>query len=189
MRKIFYLLIVLFVGCSQAPLLKMYGLEVPSLKQKGGGSMRNKTLKVTYPQSLLENINEKINFSYSSSDEGVYQNSQWSKSLGKLLQGTLIEILTQSQQFKAVIADTSSAKENYRLESSIFAFHHRIRGEVSESIISIEFSLIDMEKGGLVKSRRFRYAEPTLTKDAQGYVSATNRAIAKMSQDLRLWLK
>ena len=130
-----------------------------------------------------------MNFSYSSIDRGTYQNSEWSNNMSKLLQGTLIEVLDESRLFKVVLTDTSTAREDYRLESNIFAFEHRVRGTQSHAVVSIQFNLISVESGGMVKSKRFTYSEATPSIDAKGYVTATNVAVSKLSSDLVSWLR
>ncbi|MDQ7046431.1 MAG: ABC-type transport auxiliary lipoprotein family protein [Sulfurovum sp.] len=129
-------------------------------------------------------MSQKMNFSYSNSDRGTYQNSEWSNDMSKLLQGTFIEVLDSAKLFKVVLSDTTTLKENYRLESNIFAFEHRVRDRQSHAIISIQFTLINADTGKLVKSKRFSYQEPTQSTDAKGYASATNVIMRKLSGDL-----
>ena len=191
MRK-YILLLALGLGitaCTKAPALKIYTLNVPEVQQNMQGTFTHKIIKVTYPQSLREQMSQKMNFSYSINDRGTYQNSQWSNHMSKLLQGTLIDVLERSRLFKAVLADTSTLKENYRLESNIFAFEHRVRAEQSHSVVSIQFTLIDADSGKLVKSRRFSYQEPTPSTNAKGYATATNVILARLSADLLGWLR
>lgn len=178
-----------FLGCTQAPVLKVYSLNVPSVINTEKSPYRHKIVKVTHPQSLREYISQKMNFSYSISEHGTYQDSEWSNDMLSLLQGTFIEVLENSRLFKAVLSDSSSLKENYRLESNIFAFEHRVRKEESHAIISIQFTLIDVDTGKLVKSKRFSYAEATPSIDAKGYAYATNMAMERLSKDLLRWLR
>jgi len=182
-------LMIALIGCTQAPTLKLYSLEVPKVAAVDTSPYKSKVLKVTFPYSLREQISEKMNFSYSDSDYGTYLNSQWSNNMSKLLQGTIIDILSNSKLFKAVLADTSTLKENYRLESNIFTFEHRVRDKASYADVSIQFTLIDADTGKLVKSKRFSYTEPTPSLDAKGYAIATNRVMHRLSQDLVRWLK
>lgn len=177
------------LGCTQAPVLKVYSLDVPNVQKIKHSSYRQKVVKVTFPQSLREQMSQKMNFSYSHSDYGTYMNSEWSNHMSKLLQGTVIDVLERSKLFETVLPDTTTLKVNYRLESNIFAFEHQVRGSESHSIVSIQFTLIDADTGKLVKSKRFTYKEPTTSTDAQGYASATNRVISKLSKDLITWLK
>ncbi len=182
-------ILIMLSACSKAPALKIYTLDVPQTEVAKQSPYRYKTIKVTYPQSLREQISQKMNFSYSMSDRGTYQNSEWSNNMSKLLQGTLIDVLDKSRLFKAVLSDTTTLKENYRLESNIFAFEHRVRGESSHAIVSIQFTLIDADTGKLVKSKRFSYQEPTPSTDAKGYATATNVIMSRLSSDLVGWLR
>jgi cholesterol transport system auxiliary component len=177
------------LGCTQAPVLKVYSLDVPKIKQLRHSAYKNKIIKVTFPQSLREQMSEKMNFSYSDNDYGTYLNSLWSNNMSKLLQGTLIEVLEESDLFSVVLSDSSTLKENYRLESNIFSFEHKVRSTYSVSLISIQFTVIDADSGKWVKSRRFSYEQPTQTIDAEGYAAATNIAIKKLSEDLLTWLR
>ena len=184
--------IVLLAGltaCTKSPVLKVYTLDVPQTSVNKSSHYQAKTIKVTYPQSLREQMSQKMNFSYSINDRGTYQNSEWANNMSKLLQGTFIDVLERSKLFKAVLSDTSTLKENYRLESNIFAFEHTVRGEASHAVVSIQFTLIDADTGKLVKSKRFSYQEATPSIDAQGYASATNVVMGRLSGDLLQWLR
>ena len=184
-----FVLVMVMVGCTQAPTMKVYSLDVPKITAVATSPYKTKVVKVTFPYSLREQVTEKMNFSYSDSDYGTYLNSEWSNNMSKLLQGTIIDVLSNSKLFKAVLADTSTLKENYRLESNIFTFEHRVRGKASYADVSMQFTLIDADTGKLVKSKRFSYTEPTPTVDAKGYAIATNRVMHQLSQDLVMWIK
>lgn len=185
----FIIILIGLLGCTKEPAMKVYSLDIPTVSAVHSSAYKNKSIKITYPQSLRNKISQKMNFSYSSIDSGNYQNSEWSNNMSKILQGTFIEVLDGSKLFKVVLSDTSTVKEEYRLESTIFAFEHSVRGTASDAIVSIQFNLISTETGSLVKSKRFSYKEPTPTMDAKGYVAATNAAVFKLSRDLVVWLR
>ncbi len=187
---IWIMLFLMFQGCSlKEPPLKTYTLNTTTNIKVYNHTFKEKTLKVIYPQSIKEKIGQEMNFSYSETEQGSYQNARWSNSLGQLLQGVFMETLQQSGLFGTVLSFSSSAREDYRLESTVFAFSHRVRGDISNAVVSIQFSLIDADTGKLMKSRRFSYAVPTITTDAKGYTDATNQALDQLSRDLAAWLE
>ncbi|NKQ41278.1 MAG: hypothetical protein HF962_06885 [Sulfurovum sp.] len=190
MRIISILLMLLCLGgcSSKHKSLKVYTLNANSVVSMQHGKYRTKILRVTYSRSIKEKVNNKMRFSYSASEQGVYQDSQWSNNIGRLLQGVLIDNLERSAMFRAVLPYTSSLKEDYRLESNILDFSHWARGDSSYAIVSIQFTLININTGDLVKSKRFRYKEPTDTRDAKGYADATNRIMSRLCRDLLKWL-
>lgn len=178
-----------FTGCTKAPVINVYSLNVPQVQTETASAYKDKSIKVTFPQSIKEPLSEKMLFSYTTNDRGTYQDSQWSNNMSRILQGTFIEVLDSSRLFKVVLSDMSTLEENYRLESNIFDFEHQVRGADSYAVVSIQFTLINADTGRLVKSKRFSYQEPTPTTDAKGYAIATNRVIARLSQNLVEWLK
>jgi len=183
------IMIIGLLGCTKEPALKTYSLNVSHAGMIQSNTYKSKSIKVIYPEGLKNKMSQKMNFSYSSTERGTYQNSEWSDNMSKLLQGTFIEVLDESKLFKVVLSDASRAKEDYRLESTVFAFEHRVREEESHAIVSIQFNLINVETGRIVKSKRFTYKEGTPTTDAKGYVAATNIALSRLSKDLVTWLR
>jgi cholesterol transport system auxiliary component len=178
-------------GCAlkEAPPLNYYSLDIGKMPVVEHSKYRNKVLKVAYPKPLTEKLTDRISFSYSSSDRGIYQNSQWSNTLEKLLEGNIIAALQQSRLFKAVLPYSSTAGVDLRLESMIYDFSHHVRGDASYAVVSIEFALIDTHTGKLIKTKRFSYRENTRTTDAKGYVEASNIILHRMGKDLINWLK
>ena len=185
------LFLALFLtGCiPKSTPVTYYTLEAGQVQPVMHSPYRNRVLKVSYPMAIKEKITDKMLFSYSFRDSGTYQNSQWSNNLGKLLEGIIIAALEKSRLFKAVLPYASTVNADYRLEPLIYDFSHHIRGNASYAVVSIQFSLIDINTGKLLKTKRFSYREPTPTVDANGYAEATNTIMTRMVHDLVVWLK
>ena len=81
------------LGCTKEPAVKVYSIDVASVDAVQSSPYKNKSIKVVNPQGLKNKISQKMHFSYSSIDRGTYQNSEWSNTMTKLLQGTFIEVL------------------------------------------------------------------------------------------------
>ena len=181
----------LLSGCAikeSSPVVE-YTLSVNPVASVSSSSYSNKAIKVTYPDYLKEKLSRSINYSYSISDRGVYQNSQWVNAVPRLIQGSVIEALDQSNIFKGVLPFSSTVYENYRLESTVYDFSHHVRHESSYAIVSIRFTLIDTNTGRMTKTRKFSYKEFTSTTDARGFVAAANVAMSKLTRDLVNWLR
>lgn len=177
------------IGCSKAPILNVYSLNVPKVQTGTTSVYKHKSIKVSYPQSIKEQISEKMHFSYAANDRGIYQNAQWSNNMSRLLQGIFIEVLDRSRLFKVVLSDMSTLEENYRLESTVFDLEHQVRGADSYAVVSVQFTLINADTGRLAKSKRFSYQERTVTTDAKGYANATDTIMIRLSDDLLKWIQ
>ena len=109
MRKTKQLLLSVMVigllGCTKEPALKTYSLDISPAGMVQGNTYKSKSIKVIYPEGLKNKMSQKMNFSYSSTERGTYQNSEWSDHISKLLQGTFIEVLDESKIFKVVLSD------------------------------------------------------------------------------------
>ncbi|MBN2721311.1 MAG: membrane integrity-associated transporter subunit PqiC [Campylobacterales bacterium] len=190
MKYIIWIAIFLFLqGCSVKSPLKVYTLHSDTSLKAYSDKFKDKTMKVAYPQGLKEKMGQNMQFSYSDIEHGSYQNSKWSNTVEQLLQGILIQTLQQSELFGGVFSYTSTVQADYRLESTIFDFSHRVRGNTSYAMVSIQFSLIDAKSGRMVKGKLFNYSIPTATTNAKGYVDAANIAINILNKDLITWLK
>ena len=191
MRIVLLLSFLLLNGCSfkEAPVMKVYRLATPSVSVPSSVQYHSKILKVSYPVAVNEKLGDEMYYSYSLTDRGAYLNSRWTNDMGRLLQGNIIQTLSQARLFKVVVPYTSDLDENMRLEAMVFDFSHHVRGETSYAVVSIQFTLMNAETGKLIKARRFNYREATHTTDAKGYVEATNRIMVKLDRDLINWLR
>jgi len=149
---------------------------------------RGKSVKVAYPNNIQGKSSSSICFSYSKLEQGSYQDATWSSSSSQLLTSGIIRALDHGAVFKSVIDYTSLANTDYLLESEVYDFYHKVRKDLSASVLSIRFDLIDTDNNLMIKSKKFTYEIPTETVDAAGYVKATNRALEQLSADLVRWL-
>jgi len=190
MKVLLLATMLLLGGCSmkEAPPMKVYALVTPSVAPVASGRYSQKILKVAYPSSLGEKLGTRMIYSYSPTDRGEYLNSRWSNELGRLLEGNIVSVLSQSRLFRVVVPFNSDIDEDLVLESTVFDFSHYVRGEASYAVVSIQFTLMDTKTGKLLKARRFSYRESTPTVNARGYVEATNRIMARLDHDLMQWL-
>ena len=190
MKYMILIAIFLFVqGCGiKQPPVKTYTLYNEANQNVYSHKFKDKTIKIAYPNGLKEKMGQNMQFSYSDTEYGSYQNSKWSNAIGQLLQGIFIQTLQYSELFNGVLSYASTAQADYRLESTIFDFSHKVRGDTSYAIVSIQFFLIDANSGRMVKSKLFSYSIPTATTNAKGYVDAANIAINILNKDLVAWL-
>ena len=187
-----YLILILFLfGCStKVTPIRTYNLnpniEVESYKSS---KYKNRTIKVAYPTSIRGFISKRVRYSYNDLEDGVYKNARWSSSSSKLLLNSFIKSIDKSHIFSSVLDYTSLADTDYLLESEVYEFEHKVRGDSSLSVVTIKFNLIDMSSNRLVKSKKISHQAPTKTFDAKGYVEATNVAVGEVVRDMLGWLE
>jgi len=182
---------MLLSGCIQAPLPPIihYTLNTPEVQPAAHSPYKDLVLQVDYPQSLTLPAGERLYFSYSAMERGMYQNAYWATAVGRMLQAAIITSLERAKIFKAVLPYSSEADANIRLESTIYDLSHHVRGKNSYAVLSIGFTLIDAERGTVIRTKRFSYKVATATIDAKGYVEAMDQALSQMIRDLIFWLQ
>ena len=191
MRYIVFIVVsILLVGCSsKEAMLRTYTLNPTiNIPKISNSPYKSKSLKIAYPTSIRGVVTKRITYSYSDIEDGTYINARWSRASGKLLMSSYIKALEGSRVFGAILEYTSLADSDYLLESEVYEFYHKIRGDKSHSILSVKFNLVDISNNRLIKTHKFTYRVPTPTFNAQGYVEATNIAVGKMSRDMIEWL-
>jgi len=187
-----YLILILFLyGCSsKITPIRTYSLNpIIDIKESKYSKYKDRTIKVSYPTSIDGLIGKRMRYSYNNSEDGLYNNARWSSNIGRLLSNIFIKALNKSNNFKVVVDYTSLVDTDYILESEIYEFSHKIRGDLSLAVVSIKFNLVDTDSNILVKSKKFEYKIPTKSFDAEGYTNATKEALKKISLDMLEWLR
>ncbi|MEA3419679.1 MAG: ABC-type transport auxiliary lipoprotein family protein [Campylobacterota bacterium] len=182
--------VVLFSGCSaKTEPIRTYTLSpVLDFGRASHSPYRSKTVIVAYPTNINGKASKSLNFSYHALEVGRYHYAKWSANNSQLILNSTIRALDKSSIFKSTVDYTTLAYADYLLESEVYEFYHRVREDSSDAVFTIKFNLIDMSNNWVVRSRKFSYRIPTPTKNAQGYVAATNKALTLMSRDLVRWL-
>ena len=188
MKKLLIIPIIFLIGCGSETISE-YGLSVPSVKKVSYSKFKNKTLKIDYVRFIQDKDTDKIKYSYSKRETGYYENSIWSNNLSKLIEGSITKTLFSSNVFKSVNSYSSNVSEDLVLETSIFDFTHYIHGKDSYALISIKFSLVNKDNGKVIKEKIFTYRENTPTLNADGFVIASNKIIAKLNNELVYWIR
>ena len=182
--KYIMILVIFLTSCTKVPPMNYYNLNIKLLSKKH--YINNKTISISYPISTKEPLGKSLYYSYSDVQLDRYNNSIWSSSLYKLLHYNISK--ASNLVFRNVVDYNSLAMSDYILESRVEEFYHKVRPNLSLSIVTIKFILINNNSKRIIKSKRFSYQIPTTTKDARGYVEATNKALNRLLNDLIAWL-
>jgi len=181
--------ILMFGGCStKNPPMKRYLLEPDFSFGRVHSRYSDSSIKISYPNDIIGRSGTNIYYSYNKLEDDSYQNSSWSSSSSQLISSVIVRALEHGKVFDSIVDYRSISTTDYLLESEIYHLYHKIRKDISLSIVAIRFDLIDLSNNRLVKSRRFSYKIPTKSIDAIGYVEATNIALERLSRDLVEWL-
>ena len=185
-------LLLLLAGCAtqSVPAASVYTLSAP--QQAMAAPARNEqqaVLKLAPVNAARVYHSTGMLYSDAPHARNSYAYSRWSDAPVVLLQTLLQDQLERSGQFAAVLPPVSSAKADLLLESTLFDFSQHIDTDGSAAgVISMRFYLVDNATRKVIKTGQFVASVPAATKDAQGAVTALNKAAAIISRDLVQWL-
>jgi len=118
-----------------------------------------------------------------------YAYSRWSDAPVRLLQTLFLVALEESGWFGAVVPPASVSEADLLLESTLFDFSHHIKGDgTSEGVVRVRFYLIDNMTKTVTATKEFASRAPASSQNAQGAVSALNKAATNVARNLVSWL-
>ncbi|MGB5447264.1 MAG: hypothetical protein WBM99_17385, partial [Psychromonas sp.] len=101
------------------------------------------------------------------------------------------EALEKSGRYLAVVPYSSESQADLLLESTLLDLSHNINDDgTSEGVIRMRFNLIDNNSKRVVASRNFVASVPVAPPmNPGGAVTALNKAVTLITQELIEWLK
>lgn len=118
-----------------------------------------------------------------------YALSRWSGAPVKMVEIYLIEDLSRTGLFKAVLPPVSVSSADLLLECVLYDFSlHLDRDSVFEGVVRMRFYLMDSRTYKIVATKEFSSAVPAPDADAVHAVEAINRAVQHIDRELEIWL-
>lgn len=116
-----------------------------------------------------------------------YSVNQWADAPARLLAPALVQSLSQSGAWRAVVLLPSSVRGDYRLDSSGFVVQQEFLQQPSRVRITLRGQLVDLKESRVVSTKLFEAEEPAPSEDAYGGVLAANTAMARMLSQVAAW--
>lgn len=118
-----------------------------------------------------------------------YAANQWADAPARLFAPLLVQAVSQTGTWRAVIALPSSVRGDYRLDSSGFVLQQEFVRRPSRVRMSLRGQLIDLKESRVVSTKVFEVEEAAPSEDAYGGVLAANQATATMLAQITSWLQ
>jgi len=118
-----------------------------------------------------------------------YAVNQWADQPARMFASLLIEAMSRTAYWRAVVPLPASVEGDFRLDSYGFALHQEFMQEPSLVRAAVRAQLLDLKESRVVGTRVFEAAERAPSEDAYGGVLAANRAVSRLLDDMNAWLK
>jgi cholesterol transport system auxiliary component len=116
-----------------------------------------------------------------------YATSQWADTPARLFAPLLVQALSRSGVWRAVIPLPGAVRGDYRLDSYGFAVRQEFLQQPSRVRVTARMQLVELRGSGVVGDRSFEVVEDAPSEDAYGGVLAANRAAAAMLAQVVSW--
>jgi len=197
MKNSFYMIFVLFcllAGCAtkSVPPADIYTIS-PEWGDSRAQAEREKKSPLIIKLALVRGTRAftgtEILYTDARYGQNSYAYSRWSDAPVRLLQTVFQVALEENGRFGDVVPPTSVSKADLLLESTLLDFSHHIKGDgTSEGVVRVRFYLIDNMTKTVTATKEFASRVPASSQNAQGAVSALNKAATNVARNLVSWL-
>lgn len=191
MKQIKILLVAFFpliTSCSLLSPVKVtpknqYILEIP---QSNITNKKNshKTVFVASPDVRPVFNTQAMAYSFNPYQINYYAKNEWAETPGQLMQNVLIQGMTKSHGFKAVVTSPITGHVNYLLNTTILSFNQNFQHKDPYFELIMNAQLIDPNNNQLIRSHLYSYHIPMVYKSPYAGVYAANKAALDAVNDL-----
>ena len=184
--------ISVLVGCSTTvPYVSKYRIE-SNLQNREFDSNKCKNISLKVAHAFSPNALKTLNMNYAVGydREYTYTQSQWADSPNNLITEELIEMLRDSGLFKSVQSSKSRSNSKLLLETNIEDFMQYFSADENNSYsnVAMTITLIDTKSNKIVSSKHFKNRVGASSANANGGVSALNKALVNVLSEVRKYM-
>ena len=117
-----------------------------------------------------------------------YAVNQWADQPARMFASLLVETMSRTGYWRAVVPLPASVEGDFRLDSYGFALQQEFTQEPSRIRATVRAQLLDLKDSRVVGTRQFETVQNAPSEDAYGGVVAANQAITRLLDDLNGWL-
>ncbi len=118
-----------------------------------------------------------------------YAVNQWADTPARMFAPLLVQALSRTGAWRAVIPLPGSIRGDFRLDSNGFTLQQEFLEQPGRVRVTVRTQLVDLKESRIVGTRAFEAIETAPSDDAYGGVLAANRAIAAMLDQIASWLQ
>lgn len=116
-----------------------------------------------------------------------YATHQWVETLPRMLAPLIVQSLERTGVWKSVVQAPTVVRGDYRLDADQITLEQRFFEKPNRVRAAFRAQLIDLRQYGVVGTKWFETFEVAPSEDADGGVTAANRAVGRLLDDLAVW--
>lgn len=175
---------VLINGCSvlapvKTPVISKY---IVNAKPRVMRKHADNTIAIMVMRPETKSVFDTTKMFYTDSAHHVksYSVTQWAKTPSQMLQPLIMQSLSASDYFHAVIAPPVVGKSNYVLNTQIFDFEQDLSRKSARFCLSVHAQITQLPSNKIIAAKSFNITQPMMRHDPYHGVLAANRAARNM---------
>lgn len=181
-------------GCSVLPqrqsphALTSYRITLPAARSEAGAVPACPAVRVATPSAAAGFGGPAMRYSTSTDTVASFAFHRWAAPPARMLQPLLVQSLSDSGLFQAVVAPDSPASASLQLDTQLVALLQRVTGTRSQVQLVVRASLSNLRTHRQLSAHRFVIDAPAEAATAPAGVRATNAAVQRLHRELTGWL-
>jgi cholesterol transport system auxiliary component len=180
--------ILLFLGCTTLSAPKVVDQNIYMLDAqpaiKPAQVRRNVVLVVSTPQARPGYDSPQIAYVQQPHELNYFVTSRWVDTPARMLEPLLVQAMEQSGGFRAVVQSPAAVPADVRLNTELIRLQQDFSTRPSRVQLSLRVQLIDVRGQRLLAVKQFDESENAASDDAYAGVSAANRALQRLLDQL-----
>jgi len=180
--------VLLLVGCTAFPTPQVasqttYVLEA-QLATKPAPLKRNLVLAVSEPQTRPGFDTPQMAYVQQPHELNYFVTSRWADTPARMLEPLLIQAMEQADSFRAVVQRPGAVPADIRLDTELIRLQQDFVTRPSRVQLTLRAQLIDVRGQKVLAVKQFDESENAASDNAYGGVTAANRAVQRMLDQL-----
>lgn len=117
----------------------------------------------------------------------AYATHQWTDTPARMLVPLLVQALERTGAWKVVVPAPTAVRAEYRLDSELLALEQQFFQQPSRVRLALRARLVELKSRRVLGTRGFEVVEEAPSDDADGGVTAANRAAEKLLDEVAAW--
>ena len=181
-----------FSGRTKGEIVHTYFLNPEGMEASGrGGAGKGSTavLLVNLPQAQAGFDTERIAYLRRPHEVSYYTTSEWVEAPAQMLAPLLVRAFERMGTWQTVIQMPSGVRGDYRVDSDHLTLAQEFFQRPSRVRLTLRVQLIDLQGLRPIGTKAFEILEEAPSEDAYGGVTAANRAVARLLDEVTAWLR
>ncbi|MDC4206338.1 MAG: ABC-type transport auxiliary lipoprotein family protein [Candidatus Manganitrophus sp.] len=154
----------------------------------GAGEGSTAVLLVSLPQTRAGFDTERIVYLKRPHEVSYYAASEWVDTPARMLAPLLVRVFERSGAWRTVVRMPSAVRGDYRIDIDDLAVGQEFIQHPSRVRLTLRAQLVDLQRLRPIGTKVFEVVEPAPSEDAYGGVTAANRAVAKLLDEVEAWV-